>query len=118
MKINSYKAFTLVELMIVILILGIITAIAILSYSKTSADAQKSACITNMKKIDSAIDQWALDNSISQGTLPSAEQEDTIYSDYLRGVRPKCQSGGVYEIHAVGSPQQVTCSRVDRGHEL
>lgn len=118
MHIRSHKAFTLVELMVVVVILAIILAIALPNYLKSGKNSQKTVCIANLERIDSAIDQWVLDNHISPGTVIAESDEEIIYSNYVKGGKPKCPSGGVYTIHAVGSKPQVTCSRENEGHQL
>jgi prepilin-type N-terminal cleavage/methylation domain-containing protein len=55
-------AFTLVEIMIVVAIIGLLAAIAIPNFVKARANSQKNACISNLHQIDSAIQEWALEN--------------------------------------------------------
>ena len=54
-------AFTLVEIMIVVAIIGMLAAIAIPNFVKARNTAQANACNNNMRQIDSAIQQWALE---------------------------------------------------------
>jgi len=117
MVVVSRKAYTLVEIVIVVAVIAIITAIAILNYMKSGQTSSKNICISNLRQIDAAMDQWAFDNSIKAGTVPSASQEDMIYG-YLDAGKPTCPSVGEYEIHAVGAKPQVTCSKEDDGHKL
>lgn len=56
------KAFTLVEAMIVVMIIAIILAVAIPNYLKSGKTSQKTVCIANLERIDSAIEQWVLEN--------------------------------------------------------
>ena len=51
--------FTLVELMVVVLIIGILVAIAIPVFNAASASARKSACQANLRTLDGATEQWA-----------------------------------------------------------
>lgn len=49
------NGFTMVELMILVTIIGFVTLIATPYYIKYAKASRKSACITNMKKIDGAV---------------------------------------------------------------
>ena len=52
---RNNKGFTLVELMVVLLIIGILVAIAIPIYNSTQAKAKEKACAANLRTIDGAI---------------------------------------------------------------
>lgn len=54
---KSKKGFTLVELMVVVVIIGILTAIAIPVYNNTQANAQTNACKANIRTLNGAIQQ-------------------------------------------------------------
>ena len=111
------SGFTLVEIMIAVIVVGIILAIALPNYFKSGKTSQRMVCIANLEKIDAAVDQWALENHVSAGTDASGFEED-IYNDYVRGGRPGCPAGGEYALHTVGTRPQVTCSKEDAGHRL
>lgn len=117
MNTRPHHGFTIIELLIVILVISILLAIAVPSYNKFREDSRKNACIVNLRQINSAIDQWALDNKIATGTVPSSSDEEDIYA-YLKGNKPKCPGGGTYTIHAVGVQEQVTCSLTDKEHRI
>jgi len=67
--------------------------------------AQRNTCINNLRLIDAAKQQWALENGKTDVDVPTAQ--DLLL--FLRGaVFPVCPSGGTYAINAVGLPP--TCS--------
>jgi len=53
--------FTLVEIMIVVAIIGLLAAIAIPNFVRARTTSQMNACINNLRQIDGAIQQWALE---------------------------------------------------------
>jgi prepilin-type N-terminal cleavage/methylation domain-containing protein len=51
--------FTLVEIMIVVAIIGLLSAIAVPNFVKARASSQQNACIHNLHEIDAATQEWA-----------------------------------------------------------
>jgi len=86
-------AFTLVEIMIVVAIIGLLAAIAIPNFVRARTTAQQSACINNLRQIDSAKQQWGLETR----QLTNAVPLDADVAPYLRSsslTNVLCPSGG------------------------
>lgn len=64
------SGFTLIELMIVVAVIGVLAAISVPNYAKARERAQKSACINNLRQIDWAKQQWALEHHQGGGFVP------------------------------------------------
>lgn len=55
---DRQKGFTLIEIVIVIVVLGILATVAIPTYTDMSLDAKTSACKTSLMNMRSAISVW------------------------------------------------------------
>jgi prepilin-type N-terminal cleavage/methylation domain-containing protein len=89
------KGFTLVEIMIVVLIIGILLAIAIPNFIKARETARLKSCVANLKQIEGAKEQYAMDQKL-QGTDNVTFPDDLVgASSYIKST-PECPSGGTY----------------------
>ena len=68
-KLNNRRAgFTLVEIMIVVAIIALLAAIAVPGFLRARKRAQASRIINDLRLIDSAVDQYAIENNKSSGS--------------------------------------------------
>ena len=78
---NRKQGFTLVEIMIVVMIIGLLAAIALPGFQRARRSAQANACINNLRQIAAAKDQWAIETNQPDTATPDAGNLD----DFLRG---------------------------------
>ena len=120
---SRLAAFTLVEIMIVVAIIGLLAAIAISNFMYVRSTSQANACINNMHQIDGAVTEWALEKGKKTGDpAPSLITDLTPYIKLnSSGSIPSCPAGGSYIMNTVGAVPQITCSlgsSVDPPHAL
>ena len=103
------SAFTLVEIMIVVAIIGLLAAVAIPNLVKARKSAQKQACIGNLKAIEGAKATWALESRKGDNDVPT--DTDLYGPDKALAKKPECPGGGTYSINAVS--EKPTCTIAD-----
>lgn len=88
---KSKKGFTLVEIMIVVAIIGILAAIAIPNFIKSRKMSRAKACVSNLKQIDGAVQQWALEyKKAGSDTVAGHMNQDPNLAAYLKGAWSTC----------------------------
>ena len=64
---NNKAAFTLVEIMIVVAIIGLLAALAIPGFVKARKQSQGRRILNDARQMEAAVDQWALENGKKDG---------------------------------------------------
>jgi len=94
--VTGYASLALILLMV---------PIAIPNFVKARETSMMNACINNLRQIDAAKNEWALEHGKKPGDVPTA-QDLTPY--FKNGAFPTCPAGGTYTIGPVG--ENPTCS--------
>ena len=66
---NRPRAFTLVEIMIVVVIIGILATMAIPAFQRVANNSQDKAVLNNARQLSAAADQYFLETGVSTVTL-------------------------------------------------
>ena len=81
MNTKHKQGFTLVEIMIVVAIIGLLAAIGIPSFMKARDKSLANTKEANMKQVEGAIAQYALDNSKTSGVVVAWTDLDEYLKD-------------------------------------
>jgi type II secretory pathway pseudopilin PulG len=103
--------------MIVVAIIGLLAAIAIPNFVKARTTAQTNACISNLKQIQGAIEQWALETKkapTANVALTDISGGSTNFIKQAINTELKCPAGGTYASTTVAA--NPTCGVA--GHSL
>ena len=99
------RAFTLVEIMIVILIIGILLAIAVPNFITARENSQQKACWENQQKLEAAKHMWIMDYGKASSDTPAMAD---LVPEYIK-VTPECPT---HDPYALGDGlASVTCPR-------
>lgn len=101
------RGFTLHEIMIVLMVMTMLFGIAMPQLISSRKRSKARACTANLKRIADAKDQFAMENSLPEGS-PVANTD--LWPVYIRAdVFPACPAGGTYTLGVTG--ETPTCSK-------
>ncbi|OJU65361.1 MAG: hypothetical protein BGO01_15995 [Armatimonadetes bacterium 55-13] len=92
--------FTLVEIMIVVLIIGILMAIAVPQFIKARSGSRQKTVISNLRQIDGAKERWAMEKGKTSG---DAVASTDLTPDYIKTYPDNTPVTGTYLPNTVGT---------------
>ena len=107
---GSRQGFTLVEIMIVTGIVGLLASMAVPSFIKARTISQSKSCINNLRIMDSAKEQAAMEYGWGPTTaIANGSADETNILAYIkRHVVPVCPGSGTYSWNNIGTDPSCT----------
>ncbi len=102
--------FTLVEIILIVVVIGILASIAVTRYTPLQKSAKRAACLTNQKSIEETQKLFFSRASMETGTGAYALTLDELVPLMRDDVAPVCPDGSAYELLPNGG---VRCSSPD-----
>ena len=96
--------FTLIEILFVVILIGVLAAIAIPRIVTTAGTARQNACHSNIAIMNTQIEQYGLAVGSYPATLGAVADSTTYFPDGA----PTCPTGGTYTMD--GTTKRVSCS--------
>jgi type II secretory pathway pseudopilin PulG len=100
---KSSKMRLVVWTVVIVLSVGVLGAIALPNFVKARSTSCANACINNLRQIDAAINQFALEHHLTNGASINYPDDLTPYIKLNKaGSIPPCPDGGKYFVGKVG----------------
>jgi prepilin-type N-terminal cleavage/methylation domain-containing protein len=110
---KNERGFTIMELLVVIVIIGVLAAIGVPAYNNMTTRARETACAANKRTLETGVMMYFAEQNEYPTTL-NANTEGEGISDYIENVGTfECKSGGTYST----AGGKVYCSHHDEAPE-
>jgi len=83
----------------VVLVCGLVAGFRWVYYMRTSS--AKNSCLNNLRQIDGATQQWALDHNATTNAVITMKDIQPYIGHGLKQDTPKCPEGGTYTVTTV-----------------
>jgi len=110
---KNQKGFTLVEVLLVVVILGILAAVALPRFLTTRDESQRRTCQSNLSAMNAAIEEYQFMNGNWPANLDAVTSDTSRFPDGP----PVCPKNGVYSLDTTVNRAQCTLASSD-GHAL
>lgn len=88
------KAFTLIEMLLVLLIISLLLILIILNIAKQSSHIQTTSCEAQLKMVDSQIEAYSLKFNKKPTTM-----DELVNEGYIKENQKQCKSGALISIN-------------------
>jgi len=103
-KLNTRReGFTLVEIMIVVAIIGLLASIAVPNFMRARLRSQATACKQDLRMIDAAVDQWAIEQNKNKDALATCT-DLKVYIKDNSALQSRMADGATFVNDSLGNP--------------
>ena len=115
---NSSDDDLLFWIVVCLLVVGLLV-VAVPNFIKARSTSANNACITNLRQIDAAANQFAMEKDLKKGSKIKFQNDLPPYINLnSAGKIPGCPEGGIYHMGKLGDSPTCTLSTATPAHSL